>query len=289
MYGQAAARCKKRSYNRRSALQGCNENIGVVDGRARGVSPRLPQGPASRGAAPRSRSRASREARRPEPERVDRHARRLGQRGHPAQGRGLRPAPALQGGAVRPAGDAALRDRPAPVPRRAGAGAGRRWARPRRSSPRPTRTSSGSRRWPPSAPSASRSWTTRLGRPARRARRRCRRRARRVDQAALNLGWTRVTSPIDGIVGIARTQVGDLVEPADGHDHGLDRRPHPGDLRHQRAGVHATARRASTAPPTRPPRQARPCDLILDDGTVFPEPGAGRPRRPRGGPAARAP
>jgi membrane fusion protein, multidrug efflux system len=32
-----------------------------------------------------------------------------------------------------------------------------------------------------------------------------------AEQAALNLGWTRVTSPIDGIVGIARTQVGDLV------------------------------------------------------------------------------
>src|SRR6185503_15858888 len=34
-----------------------------------------------------------------------------------------------------------------------------------------------------------------------------------VDQAALNLGWTRVTSPIEGIVGIARTQVGELVNP----------------------------------------------------------------------------
>jgi RND family efflux transporter MFP subunit len=32
-----------------------------------------------------------------------------------------------------------------------------------------------------------------------------------AEQAALNLGWTRVTSPIDGIVGIARTQVGGLV------------------------------------------------------------------------------
>src|SRR5260221_594042 len=31
-----------------------------------------------------------------------------------------------------------------------------------------------------------------------------------VDQAELNLGWTRVASPIDGIVGIARAQVGDL-------------------------------------------------------------------------------
>ena len=32
-----------------------------------------------------------------------------------------------------------------------------------------------------------------------------------VDQAALNLAWTSVISPIEGIAGIARTQVGDLV------------------------------------------------------------------------------
>src|SRR5215510_4501102 len=32
-----------------------------------------------------------------------------------------------------------------------------------------------------------------------------------VDQAALNLDWTKVRSPIEGVVGIARTQVGDLV------------------------------------------------------------------------------
>src|SRR6185295_8307609 len=32
-----------------------------------------------------------------------------------------------------------------------------------------------------------------------------------VDTAALNLNWTRVASPIDGIVGIALKQVGDLV------------------------------------------------------------------------------
>ena len=34
-----------------------------------------------------------------------------------------------------------------------------------------------------------------------------------VEQSALNLGWTRVTSPIDGIVGLALAQVGDLVGP----------------------------------------------------------------------------
>ena len=34
-----------------------------------------------------------------------------------------------------------------------------------------------------------------------------------VQQADLNLGWTKVDSPIDGIVGIAKAQVGDLVSP----------------------------------------------------------------------------
>src|SRR6266850_35250 len=32
-----------------------------------------------------------------------------------------------------------------------------------------------------------------------------------VEQVSLNLGWTKVTSPIAGIVGIAKAQVGDLV------------------------------------------------------------------------------
>lgn len=34
-----------------------------------------------------------------------------------------------------------------------------------------------------------------------------------VDQAKLNLQWTRITAPIDGVVGIAQAQIGDLVEP----------------------------------------------------------------------------
>ena len=35
-----------------------------------------------------------------------------------------------------------------------------------------------------------------------------------VEQAKLNLGWTKVTSPIDGVSGIAIAQIGDLVQPA---------------------------------------------------------------------------
>ena len=34
-----------------------------------------------------------------------------------------------------------------------------------------------------------------------------------VRQAALNLAWTRMTSPIEGIVGLAKAQMGDLVNP----------------------------------------------------------------------------
>jgi len=37
-----------------------------------------------------------------------------------------------------------------------------------------------------------------------------------VEQAQLNLGFTRITSPIDGIASIARGQIGDLVGPATG-------------------------------------------------------------------------
>ena len=33
-----------------------------------------------------------------------------------------------------------------------------------------------------------------------------------VEQAKLNLGWTRITAPIDGVVGISKAQIGDLVD-----------------------------------------------------------------------------
>jgi RND family efflux transporter MFP subunit len=33
-----------------------------------------------------------------------------------------------------------------------------------------------------------------------------------VEQARLNLGWTRITAPIDGVAGIAKAQIGDLID-----------------------------------------------------------------------------
>jgi len=93
-----------------------------------------------------------------------------------------------------------------------------------------------------------------------------------VDQAALSLGWTRVTSPIDGIVGIARTQVGDLVSPQSimatvstvdpiRVTIGISEREYM-----ERA---ALINRASYPTTERGPS----LDLIFADGTVFPEKG----------------
>ena len=33
-----------------------------------------------------------------------------------------------------------------------------------------------------------------------------------VEQAKLNLGWTKITAPIDGVVGISKAQIGDLID-----------------------------------------------------------------------------
>ena len=55
------------------------------------------------------------------------------------------------------------------------------------------------------------------------------RRPAAVATAKLNLGFTRIISPIDGIAGIAQAQVGNLVSPtSDTPDHGFDRRSDQG-------------------------------------------------------------
>jgi RND family efflux transporter MFP subunit len=93
-----------------------------------------------------------------------------------------------------------------------------------------------------------------------------------VDQSALNLAWTRVTSPIEGIAGIARTQVGDLVNTQSVMTTvstvdpirvtiGISEREYM-----DRA---ASINRASYPTTERGPE----LELILEDGTVFPEKG----------------
>ncbi len=91
-----------------------------------------------------------------------------------------------------------------------------------------------------------------------------------VDKARVDLGFTRITSPIDGIAGIARTQIGNLVGPGT-----------PGELTN-----------VSTVDPIKvyipmseqeylrylvkdhKRVQHMPLELVLADGTVHPHPGA---------------
>jgi membrane fusion protein (multidrug efflux system) len=93
-----------------------------------------------------------------------------------------------------------------------------------------------------------------------------------VEQAVLNLAWSKVTSPIEGVVGIARAQVGDLVNTQTVMTtvstvdpirvtYGISEREY---LR-LAAGIN----RASYA--TTP--EGPDLELVLDDGSVYPHPG----------------
>ena len=93
-----------------------------------------------------------------------------------------------------------------------------------------------------------------------------------VDQASLNLGWTKVASPIDGIVGIAKAQVGDLVntqtlmttvstvDPIQ-VNYGISEREYMRFAQRINRPNYATT------------RQGPLLDLVLDDGSIFPQKG----------------
>ena len=93
-----------------------------------------------------------------------------------------------------------------------------------------------------------------------------------VDQASLNVGWTKVTSPIDGIVGIAKAQVGDLVNTQTVMTtvstvdpirvtFGISEREYMNRAARINRDNYATT------------RQGPLLDLVLDDGNVFPQKG----------------
>jgi membrane fusion protein (multidrug efflux system) len=107
-----------------------------------------------------------------------------------------------------------------------------------------------------------------------------------VEQARLNLGWTKVTAPIDGVSGIAIAQIGNLVDPTTLLTTVSQVDPikavfpvaEQEYLRYARARAHGQEDRA-------PRRDA--LQLILADGTVFPQRGTvsviGREVDPRTG------
>ena len=93
-----------------------------------------------------------------------------------------------------------------------------------------------------------------------------------VDQARLNVSWTRVTSPIGGIAGAATAQVGDLVNPQSVL--ATVSRVDP-----LRVGFNLSEQeylryreRGSAASPAAGPRIGG-LELVLADGSVFPHPG----------------
>jgi membrane fusion protein (multidrug efflux system) len=93
-----------------------------------------------------------------------------------------------------------------------------------------------------------------------------------VDQSALYLGWTRITSPIDGVVGIAKAQVGDLVNAQTVMttvstvdpirvNYGISEREYLRFATRINRANYATT------------QQGPFLGLLLDDGTVFPHQG----------------
>lgn len=96
-----------------------------------------------------------------------------------------------------------------------------------------------------------------------------------VEQARLNLDFTRIVSPIDGIAGTAIVQIGDLVGPASTNELTTVSTVNPikvnfpiSEREYLEAvqGKAHTGRRQSTA-------ADMPLELILADGKVFPQPG----------------
>ena len=108
-----------------------------------------------------------------------------------------------------------------------------------------------------------------------------------LEQAKLNLGWTKITSPIDGVSGIAIAQIGDLVQPATVMTTVSQLDPIKVELPDQRAGVPGVCRRRGRRRRSAQSPRAGALELILADGSVFPHPGTvtvvGRQVDPRTG------
>ena len=93
-----------------------------------------------------------------------------------------------------------------------------------------------------------------------------------VDQAALNLGWTKVSSPIAGVAGIAKAQVGDLVSAQTVMTTGSTVEPIRvtfGISERQYMRMAPVLNRVNYATT----EQGLALELVLDDGTVFAHPG----------------
>lgn len=90
-----------------------------------------------------------------------------------------------------------------------------------------------------------------------------------VEKAQLNLDFTRITSPVDGIAGIAKTQIGNLVGPGS-----VEELTTVSTIDPIKCFVSLSEREYMYAQAKRPNQAGKiPLDLILSDGTVYPHKG----------------
>jgi membrane fusion protein (multidrug efflux system) len=96
-----------------------------------------------------------------------------------------------------------------------------------------------------------------------------------VEQALLNVNFTRIVAPIDGIVGIAKAQIGDLVGPGDELAAMSTLDPIRVYFPVSEQEYFRAADRVREAYKAREQGQTRPdnLDMILADGTVYPHKG----------------
>lgn len=90
-----------------------------------------------------------------------------------------------------------------------------------------------------------------------------------VDEAQLNLGFTKITSPVDGVAGIAKTQLGDLVGPSM-----QEELTSVSTLDPIKVYVNISEREYLNAAAAGNQRMEElPLELILADNSVYPHPG----------------
>jgi len=94
-----------------------------------------------------------------------------------------------------------------------------------------------------------------------------------LEQAKLNLDWTRVTSPVDGIAGIAVAQIGDLIAPNTVLTTVSQLDPIKVSFPISEQLYMQLARRIEQVTKGEEPKRKASLDLILADGSIYPEKG----------------
>jgi membrane fusion protein (multidrug efflux system) len=89
-----------------------------------------------------------------------------------------------------------------------------------------------------------------------------------VEEAQLNLGFTKITSPVDGIAGIAKAQLGDLVGPNMQGELTAVSTVNP-----IKAYINVSEREYLKVKESNPNPEKIPLELILADGSVYPHTG----------------